>query len=160
MIQGKTTEPTRDLIAYFMIAISAIFWVTGFIYSNENNLAGSETCMSLYTVMAITSYSYSKVIKSPWNINRSTGLTKLISRNVIFLVHSLVCSIVQFYIPLNLFHILGCTGPIFTFIANYLVNGIRATKQQIIGVSFTFIGLVLAINGRLLYSMIGEGELF
>jgi hypothetical protein len=78
--------------------------------------------------MVITSYVYSTIIQSPWNINKSPGLIKLILRNCIFLGHALVCSIVQFYIPLNLFHILGCTGPIFTFIANYLVNGIRATK--------------------------------
>lgn len=110
--------------------------------------------MSLYTVMSFTSYAYATIIKSPWNINQSTGLFKLFMRNIIFLVHALVCSTVQFYIPLNLFHVLGCTGPIFTFITNYLINGIKVTRQQIIGVTFTFIGLVLAINGGLIYSLI------
>jgi len=81
-------------------------------------------------------------------------------RNIIFLIHALVSSTVQFYIPLNLFHVLGCTGPIFTFITNYLINGIKVTKQQIIGVSFTFVGLVLAINGRLIYSMIDSNYKF
>lgn len=70
------------------------------------------------------------------------------------MIHALVCSTVQFYIPLNLFHVLGCTGPIFTFITNYLVNDIRVTRQQVVGVGFTFVGLVLAINGRLIYSLI------
>lgn len=110
--------------------------------------------------MSLTSYAYATIIKSPWNIKHSTGLLKLFIRNSIFLVHAFVCSTVQFYIPLNLFHVLGCTGPIFTFITNYLVNGIKATKQQIIGVTFTFMGLVLAINGRLIYSMIDENYKF
>lgn len=106
--------------------------------------------------MSITSYTYATIIKSPWNITQSTGLLKLFIRNIIFLLHALVSSTVQFYIPLNLFHVLGCTGPIFTFITNYLVNGIKVTKQQIIAVSFTFIGLVLAINGGLIYSLIDK----
>lgn len=110
--------------------------------------------------MSFTSYFYATIIKSPWNINSSTGLLKLFIRNAIFLIHALVCSTVQFYIPLNLFHVLGCMGPIFTFITNYLVNGIKVTRQQVIGVTFTFIGLVLAINGRLLYSMIDKNYKF
>jgi len=77
-------------------------------------------------------------------------------RSIIFIVHSFVSSIVQFYIPINLFHVLGFTGPIFTFITNYLMNGVKATKNQILGVGFTFLGLVLTINGRLLFSLIDE----
>ena len=77
-------------------------------------------------------------------------------RSIILIVHTFVSSIVQFYIPINLFHVLGFTGPIFTFLTNYLIYGVKATKTQIIAVGCTFAGLVLTINGRLLYSLMNE----
>lgn len=77
-------------------------------------------------------------------------------RSSVLIVHTFVSSIVQFYIPINLFHVLGFMGPIFTFLTNYLINGIKATKAQMIAVACTFGGLILTINGRLLYSLIDE----
>ena len=100
------------------------------------------------------------MIDSPWNLNQTQPMIKLMFRGLIFVGHSYVCSIVQFYIPLNLFHILGCTGPIFTFLVNYLVNGIVTTKRQMIGVGLSALGLILVINGQFLYSLIDENYHF
>ena len=81
-------------------------------------------------------------------------------RNVIFCLHTFVVAIVQFYLPLNICHVIGCTAPIFTFVTNYLINSIKTTKNQIIGVAITFIGLCLVVNGSLIYSMFFEDYSF
>ena len=112
--------------------------------------------MSRYTVGAVSSYFYARSINSPWKLDQKIPFLKLMFRSTVLLAHTFVSSTVQFYIPINLFHVLGFMGPIFTFLTNYLIFGIKATRTQMIAVASTFAGLILTINGRLLYSFIDE----
>lgn len=75
----------------------------------------------------------------------------LLFRNVIVALHGFVITIMQFYLPLGMFHTLIISGQIFVFLANYFLKGVKITKNQAIGVGVSFIGLGLIINGRLIY---------
>jgi drug/metabolite transporter (DMT)-like permease len=55
---------------------------------------------------------------------------------------------VQFYLPVPITHTLGCTGPLFIFLIQYLLGGVQMTKKQIIGVSIAFLGILFVANGR------------
>ncbi len=80
-------------------------------------------------------------------MSNKQAVLKLMFRSIILITHSFIVSLVQFYLPQNIYHVIGCTAPIFTFITNYLFNGIKATRIQMIGVGLTFFGLVCVING-------------
>jgi drug/metabolite transporter (DMT)-like permease len=54
----------------------------------------------------------------------------------------------QFYLPLSIFHTLVISGQVFIFLANYLLKGVKITKNQAIGVVISFAGLIMIINGR------------
>jgi drug/metabolite transporter (DMT)-like permease len=55
---------------------------------------------------------------------------------------------VQFYLPIPITHTLGCTGPLFIFLVQYVLGGIIMTKKQGLGVVLAFIGILFVANGR------------
>jgi drug/metabolite transporter (DMT)-like permease len=55
---------------------------------------------------------------------------------------------VQFYLPIPITHTLGCTGPLFIFLVQYVLGGIIMTKKQGLGVLLAFIGILFVANGR------------
>ena len=69
-------------------------------------------------------------------------------RNVIIAIHGFIVSIMQFYLPLGIFHTVVFSGQVFIFLANYLFKGVNITKNQAIGVAISFVGLAMIINGR------------
>lgn len=75
----------------------------------------------------------------------------LIFRNVVIALHGFVVTVMQFYLPLGIFHTLVISGQVFIFLANYLLKGVKITQKQAIGVGISFIGLGLIINGRFIY---------
>ena len=56
----------------------------------------------------------------------------------------------QFYIPLPIVHTICGSGPIFIFIIDFYLNGIRINSKQFFGIIIGIIGLILTINGRIL----------
>ena len=75
----------------------------------------------------------------------------LIFRNIVIALHGFVVTLMQFYLPLGIFHTLIISGQVFIFLANYFLKGVKITKNQVIGVAVSFIGLGLIINGRFIY---------
>ena len=56
----------------------------------------------------------------------------------------------QFYLSLPIVHTICGGGPIFIFIVDYYMNGIKINMKQFLGILIGIIGLILTINGRLL----------
>ncbi len=54
--------------------------------------------------------------------------------------------------PQPVIHTISCTGPIFVIIEDYFINGVRINSQQLKGIVFTFLGIVLTINGESIVS--------
>lgn len=104
------------------------------------------------------SYIIATSTNSGWNMSNRSSVIKLFLRSIILVIHSYVVSIVPFYLPQNIYHVLGCTGPMFTFIANYLFNGIKASRIQIIGIFTTFFGLIFVVNSKLFSQFFSESS--
>ena len=60
----------------------------------------------------------------------------------------------QFYLPLPIVHTISGSGPLFVFIIDYYLNGIEINQKQLTGIAFGIIGLILAVNGRLIITYI------
>ena len=52
--------------------------------------------------------------------------------------------------PLSIVHTINGSGPIFVFIIDYSLNGVRVNGKQVVGLVVGIIGLVLTINGGML----------
>lgn len=91
------------------------------------------------------------VIIKVWGYNFEFGSIKnfklLEIRNSAVILHGLMFSFVQFYLPQPILNTINNSGPIFVFILDYLLNGIRINKNQVIGVIIGCIGLLFVVNG-------------
>ena len=63
---------------------------------------------------------------------------------------SSIVGLAQFYLPLPIVHTICGSGPIFVFILDYYLNGVRINLKQLIGIILGLLGLILTVNGRLI----------
>ena len=68
--------------------------------------------------------------------------------------YGLALAFSQFYISLPIVHTICGSGPIFIFIFDYYLNGVKINSKQVFGIIVGICGIILAINGRLLMSFI------
>lgn len=84
----------------------------------------------------------------------------MLTRAVISSMHGFAIAMGQFYLPLNVLHTLNCTSTIFTFMLNYSLYHIKITANQGIAAVVAFLGILLTVNGRLLYQLIDHDHAF
>jgi drug/metabolite transporter (DMT)-like permease len=70
------------------------------------------------------------------------------------LVHSILFASSQYILPLPIVHTLGCTGTLFVFLIDYLLNNVKINLKQSIGILLGFIGALIATNSRILTQII------
>lgn len=78
-------------------------------------------------------------------------------RSFIMTFFGWVVAFSQFYIPIPIVHTICGSGPIYIFIIDYYLNGIRINGKQFLGILVGIIGLILTINGRILITYINPG---
>ena len=79
---------------------------------------------------------------------------KVTLRNMIMVLFSYTFSAAQFYLPLPMVHTIYNCGPLFLLITDYVVNGTKINKQQILGSLCGMLGMLLVIYGDLLAKLI------
>ena len=72
-------------------------------------------------------------------------------------VYLIVISLAQYILPLPAVHTINSSGPIFVFITDYFVNGVKISMKQAIGVGVGVVGVMLAGNGRVIMELIIDG---
>jgi drug/metabolite transporter (DMT)-like permease len=107
-----------------------------------------ETTISRFTMMTFVTYVHCRMNGSSLVFFNRPHERTLFCRNIILAFHGFIVSIMQFYLPLSIFHTLVISGQVFIFLANYLLKGVKITKNQMIGVAISFAGLIMIINGR------------
>lgn len=65
-------------------------------------------------------------------------------------VHSFLFSLSQFILPLPIVHTINCSGTLFVFLVDYLLNHVKINIKQVIGIAFGILGAILATNGALI----------
>lgn len=81
-------------------------------------------------------------------------------RSTILILHGLVMAGVQFYLPVPIVHTLNCSGALFVFIIQYMLDGVKITKNQTIYAGVAFLGIIISANGRELYKLIDKNYEF
>lgn len=65
-------------------------------------------------------------------------------------IYSIIISLSQFILPLPVVHTINSSGPIFVFIIDYLINGVKINFHQTIGVCIGLFGVLLTGNGKII----------
>jgi drug/metabolite transporter (DMT)-like permease len=76
----------------------------------------------------------------------SHNFKHMIIRNSIFVAHGLALTMIQFYLPLPMVYTINSSAPIFIFIMDYFINGIKINKIQLFSLLFGVIGILFTIN--------------
>lgn len=84
----------------------------------------------------------------------------LILRSLISVIGSLTVAFFQNYLPLTVYYTINSSTTIFAFILNYYMFGIKVTAYQMKTVFISFVGIVLVINGRLIYHLLDSSYQF
>lgn len=64
--------------------------------------------------------------------------------------YSIIFSISQFIIPLPISHTISCSGVIFVFIIDYMINGVQINRNQGIGIFMGILGVLMTGNSKLI----------
>lgn len=80
-------------------------------------------------------------------------------RHVLLVLYSFIFAQCFFYLPINVVHTLYSSGPIFVLAIDYLINKIVITRRQMIGAAIAFLGVILTVNGHILYQLFGEDDI-
>lgn len=78
-------------------------------------------------------------------------MTNMIQRHCLLVFFGFVYAQSFFYLSINLVNTIYFAGPLFVMAIDYFLHGINITKPQVVGVILSCIGVVLAVNGNLLY---------
>jgi drug/metabolite transporter (DMT)-like permease len=86
--------------------------------------------------------------KNPYNFKI------LLLRSQLLTLYFVVFALTQFYLPQPIIQTINSCGPIFIFVLDYLINGVKITKSQSIGVLLAIIGVLITINGDYILELI------
>jgi drug/metabolite transporter (DMT)-like permease len=65
-------------------------------------------------------------------------------------IHSLCFAIAQHILPLPIVHTISCTGTLFVFLFDYILNSIKITSKQAFGIVIGVFGALISTNGKVL----------
>jgi drug/metabolite transporter (DMT)-like permease len=68
--------------------------------------------------------------------------------------HGFFFAFSQFILPLPIVHTIGCSGTLFVFLFDFLLNHVKINVQQTIGIIIGIFGALVATNGKIITKLI------
>lgn len=93
----------------------------------------------------------------PLHLKHEKDYKILVIRGLISAMNGLVAAFLQMYLPLTVYYTLSASTLIFTFLLNFWLYKIELTSSQIKSIIVALVGILLVINGRVVYTMIDGG---
>ena len=131
-----------------LVLIAHNIFILGFVFANEYGLHPVETNLLRGLSTFFINYFLVRYNKLGMEYKLASNHKYLLIRSASICVHSLTLAVCGFYLPQPVIHTINCSGPIFVIIEDYFINGIKINSQQLTGIVFTFLGIILTINGE------------
>lgn len=141
-------------LPFILTILANCLWPIGWLYCNENKISFAESTMARGICTLIFSYIGCRLTDSPSILKYSGNFKLLLARSIFMTMHSFFTGLAQFILPLPLVHTIACSGTLFVFIIDYLMNGTKINSRQAIGIVIGIIGVLLASNGKLITKMV------
>ncbi|EAR90753.2 integral membrane protein DUF6 containing protein (macronuclear) [Tetrahymena thermophila SB210] len=107
-------------------------------------------------IVSFLMYTIGYVKKYNMQVNDSKDFKLLTFRNIISALGQLYYFYAINKLPVSLLLIISNTGPIFVFILNYFLFGVKLTIKDIIGISVSFFGVVMVSDPSYFQSLFME----
>jgi drug/metabolite transporter (DMT)-like permease len=65
-------------------------------------------------------------------------------------MHSCTIGLAQFILPLPICHTISCSGCLFIFIIDYVLNGTKINSKQALGIFIGISGVLLVANDKII----------
>ena len=143
----------QEILGYVSIVLSCFTWVISYIYPNEIHLNFLENSF----IRGISGLLFSATIcfyKGHSLDVHPRYLAPITIRGIAMLADTLMFGLSQFFLPMPIVHTIASTGTLFIILLDYFVNGVKLNSKQMVGVSISFLGMLLVINGKWLISYI------
>ena len=127
--------------------LASFTFFTCFLYLNEEQVTGFEGTFIRGLMLMICGYSFCLKDGKSTTFPGKASFATLCVRSIMMILYAAATGASQFYLPLPLVHTICGSGPIFVFIIDYYMNGVRINSKQLMGIIIAVAGLVLAING-------------
>ena len=152
-MQSTAELPETNLQYAKAIALSLFCnacWFFSFIYPNEHEVRGFESNLARGITFCSLGFVIGRKKEKTLDVKNRKTLINLTIRVTLTSIFAAIAGLSQFYLPLPIVYTICGSGPIFGFIVDYYLNGIRVNGRQIVGLSVGIIGLVLTVNGNFL----------
>lgn len=142
-----------DHTAYLSWGIASILWVVGFMFVSEHGIDSYSSNLSRGVMLFL--FNLPVMIKDRIWLDPSS-IKYMSIRHILLVTYGFIFAQCFFYLPINVVHTLYSSGPIFVLTIDYLVNKIEISKKQFYGAICAFIGVLLTVNGHIIYQIINE----
>lgn len=150
----------QNLSNFVCIPVCGMFWVGGYIYSNENKISPVELNFARYIIQIVSTYIIIKFTGEKIDFRDKKDFRRLVLRSAISALNGLVAALFQMYLPLTVYYTISASTTMFAFILNYFLFGIHVTAHQVKAIIGAIIGIVLVINGRAIYQYLDSSYEF
>ena len=87
---------------------------------------------------------------TPIDMKNPSNFRYLVLRASMMTIHSFFFALSMFILPLPIVHTINCTGTLFIFLIDYLLNNVKINSKQSVGIFIGIIGAMLTTNGSLI----------
>lgn len=156
ILAGSTDPLTKDwgLMPYIFISIGNTIWPIAWIYINEHKINIAEVTMIRGITCIVVNYLMCRWLGIDTDFKNPLTFKVLTTRSLLMGVHSFAFALSQYILPLPIVHTISCSGTLFVFLIDFLMNHVRINVKQAVGIAIGFLGSLIAINGRILTKMI------
>jgi drug/metabolite transporter (DMT)-like permease len=128
----------------------------GFIYPSGHNVPVAQTILCRGISIIITHITIFRIFNISADFPSPHNQKYLLIRNITMALHQILYTLMHFVISFPLVNTITSTGPIFVFLIDYYLNGVKINKAQMIGVIVGLLGVILVINGDYIMSLIND----
>lgn len=72
------------------------------------------------------------------------------ARSFLVVLHGFGFGLSQFILPLPIVHTINCSGTLFIFVIDFLLNHVKINIKQSIGIAMGITGAIVATNGQII----------
>lgn len=144
-----------DRTAYLSWGVASVIWVLGFMYVSEHNIDSYSSNLSRGVMLFF--FNLPAIIKDKVWLSPES-IKCMVIRHLLLTLYGFIFAQCFFYLPINVVHTLYSSGPIFVLAIDYLINKIVITGKQMKGAIVAFLGVLLTVNGHIVYQFFGEND--
>ena len=126
-----------------------------FVFLSENNIDSYASTLSRGIVLFL--FNLPHALSQDYTTLTPKSSRYLIFRQFLLILYSSTYAQMFFYLPVNLVYTINACGPLFVLIFDYLIYHIKISKVQLLGVFMAILGVLLIINGNLVYYYLAPG---